>query len=154
MGLYAYCVFTNTAEGATGRPIYDVFMGVSLNPRIGRLDLKMWSELRVPWILLFVLTASCAAREAERFGRVSAPLAFMARSARVEGIRGSRRLFDFPGGRRAAADGPPGRGDDADGPRRRIAATAGPRGAGSRRRRRGSSVERPEIARGAATFPP
>mmetsp|Transcript_10365 Transcript_10365/g.31208 ORF Transcript_10365/g.31208 Transcript_10365/m.31208 type:complete len:465 (+) Transcript_10365:155-1549(+) len=77
VGLYAYCVFTNTAEGATGRPIYDVFMGVSLNPRIGRLDLKMWSELRVPWILLFVLTASCAAREAERFGRVSAPLAFM-----------------------------------------------------------------------------
>ena len=35
----------------TGKPLYDFFMGAALNPRVfgDRLDLKMWSELRVSW---------------------------------------------------------------------------------------------------------
>ena len=35
----------------TGKPLYDFFMGAALNPRAfgDRLDLKMWSELRVSW---------------------------------------------------------------------------------------------------------
>ncbi len=75
--LWAGALLTKKAESPTGKPFYDIFMGVVLNPRIGSLDVKMWSELRMPWIFLFVLTASCAAREFEHFGYVSAPLIFM-----------------------------------------------------------------------------
>ena len=75
--LWGGALLTKKAEQPTGKPFYDIFMGVVLNPRIGSLDVKMWSELRMPWIFLFVLTASCAAREFERFGYVSAPLVFM-----------------------------------------------------------------------------
>lgn len=40
-------------------------MGAALNPRAfgGRLDLKMWSELRVSWVTLFLLTISAAAKQ-------------------------------------------------------------------------------------------
>ena len=34
------------AGGQTGNPIYDFFIGRSLNPRIGELDLKVACELR------------------------------------------------------------------------------------------------------------
>ncbi|EEH51851.1 uncharacterized protein MICPUCDRAFT_45028 [Micromonas pusilla CCMP1545] len=44
--------------------IYDWFTGAELNPRVfsGRLDLKMWSEIRVSWVTLFVLTLAAAAK--------------------------------------------------------------------------------------------
>jgi len=43
-------------------------MGASLNPRVGPLDLKMWAEIRVSWITLFVLTLGAAASEREARG--------------------------------------------------------------------------------------
>ena len=74
---YGYCRSRNVAERDSGRPLYDGFMGVTLNPRVGPLDLKMWSELRVPWILLFVITLSAASKQYETAGRCSPQLAFM-----------------------------------------------------------------------------
>ena len=51
----------------TGDPVYDIFMGVTKNPRSfgGRLDWKLFAELRASWATLFVLTlaASLAASE-------------------------------------------------------------------------------------------
>ena len=50
----------------TGRFLYDFFMGAELNPRSfdGKLDWKMFAELRVSWVTLFLLTASAAAKQA------------------------------------------------------------------------------------------
>ncbi|KAL9061077.1 MAG: hypothetical protein Q9206_000709 [Seirophora lacunosa] len=62
----------------TGRPIYDFFMGAELNPRIfGQLDLKMFSEVRMPWYLLFLISAAAATRQYEQFGYVSAEVGFL-----------------------------------------------------------------------------
>jgi delta24(24(1))-sterol reductase len=46
--------------------LYDFFMGTELNPRSfgDKLDWKMFAELRVSWVTLFLLTASAAAKQA------------------------------------------------------------------------------------------
>ena len=65
-------------ERMTGSHVYDFFMGASLNPRFGGpraggLDIKMWAEVRVSWITLFLLTLSAATKAAsERGGEVGA----------------------------------------------------------------------------------
>ncbi|MDE2701856.1 MAG: delta(24(24(1)))-sterol reductase [Chloroflexota bacterium] len=68
---------TGNAERMTGNHIYDFFMGAWLNPRIGRLDLKMWAEVRVSWLTLFLLTASAAAYQFSEHGTLSTPMIFM-----------------------------------------------------------------------------
>ncbi|PHH56842.1 delta(24(24(1)))-sterol reductase [Coxiella burnetii] len=56
---------------------YDYFMGAWLNPRIGKLDLKMWAEIRIAWILLFLLTLSAAAHQYATYHVISTPMIFM-----------------------------------------------------------------------------
>lgn len=63
---------TGNAERMSGSFLHDFFMGAWLNPRIGALDLKMWAEIRVSWITLFLLTASGAAYQYATYGTVSA----------------------------------------------------------------------------------
>lgn len=65
-----------TCHRMSGNLIYDFFMGAPLNPRIGPVDLKMWAECRVPWPTLFFIGVSCALKEYETRGSVSAPIAF------------------------------------------------------------------------------
>ncbi|OCF55613.1 delta24(24(1))-sterol reductase [Kwoniella mangroviensis CBS 10435] len=55
----------------SGNVIYDHFMGITLNPRLGRIDLKMFAEVRVPWVLLFLISLSGVVKQYEEFGRVS-----------------------------------------------------------------------------------
>ncbi|KIK54331.1 hypothetical protein GYMLUDRAFT_48874 [Collybiopsis luxurians FD-317 M1] len=43
-GMYFVALATGTQMRMSGNFIYDVFMGASLNPRIGPIDLKMWAE--------------------------------------------------------------------------------------------------------------
>jgi len=57
--------------------VYDFFMGAVLNPRIGRLDLKMFSEVRVPWMLLMIMTLSVAAKQYQTYGFVTLEVGFM-----------------------------------------------------------------------------
>ncbi len=61
----------------TGDPVYDIFMGVTKNPRSfgGRLDWKLFAELRASWATLFVLTlaASLAASESVASDAASPP---------------------------------------------------------------------------------
>ena len=68
---------TGKAERMSGSFIYDFFMGAWLNPRIGPLDLKMWAEVRVSWLTLFLLTASGAAHQYATYGTVTTPMIFM-----------------------------------------------------------------------------
>ena len=68
---------TNNAERMTGSFLYDFFMGAWLNPRIGPLDLKMWAEVRVSWLTLFLLTLGGAAHQYATYETVSTPMIFM-----------------------------------------------------------------------------
>jgi delta24(24(1))-sterol reductase len=61
----------------SGQLVYDFFMGAILNPRLGRVDLKLFCEARISWILLFLLTLSAAAKEYQLRGTVSGAMIFM-----------------------------------------------------------------------------
>ena len=77
VAVYVGARLTGNAERMTGSVVYDFFMGAWLNPRIGPLDLKMWAEIRVSWLTLFLLTASAAAHQHATYGTVSTPMIFM-----------------------------------------------------------------------------
>jgi delta24(24(1))-sterol reductase len=61
----------------SGNLVYDFFMGAVLNPRVGRLDLKFFIEIRVSWMLLFFLTLSAAAKHYQLHGSITSSLVFM-----------------------------------------------------------------------------
>jgi delta24(24(1))-sterol reductase len=61
----------------SGNVVYDFFMGAVLNPRLGSLDLKLFTEARVSWILLFLLTLSAAAKHYQLHGVLSGPMIFL-----------------------------------------------------------------------------
>ncbi len=73
----ALWLYSRGEDRLFGNAIYDFFMGATLNPRAGKVDLKLFSEIRIPWILLFLLTLSAAAKQYEIHGYISAPMAFM-----------------------------------------------------------------------------
>jgi delta24(24(1))-sterol reductase len=75
--VYAQAIIRGRTHRLTGYPIYDFFMGAELNPRIGILDFKMFYEVRIPWFILFFITASVAARQYETYGYVSAEVVFL-----------------------------------------------------------------------------
>ena len=74
---YFHAVFTRTTHRMSGNFMYDFFMGAALNPRIGPIDLKMWAEVRIPWILLFLISVSGACQQYEQYGYVTPNMAFM-----------------------------------------------------------------------------
>lgn len=68
----------NATHRMTGYPIYDFFMGAELNPRMfGILDFKMFFEVRLPWFILFLLSAGLCARQYENNGYVSGEAGFL-----------------------------------------------------------------------------
>lgn len=77
LSVYLTTLLRSRNMQSSGSPIYDFFMGVVLNPRIGIIDFKFFSEIRVAWILLFLLTVSAAAKQYELYGMVSWPMIFM-----------------------------------------------------------------------------
>jgi len=74
---YLGAKLTRNTHRMSGNFFYDFFMGAWLNPRIGPLDLKMWSEIRISWILLFLLTLSAAVKQYDTYGTLTAPMIFM-----------------------------------------------------------------------------
>ncbi len=74
---YFHAVATNTTHRMSGNFAYDFFMGAALNPRIGSVDLKMWAEVRIPWVLLFLISVSGACKQYEVYGYVTPNMAFM-----------------------------------------------------------------------------
>jgi Delta24(24(1))-sterol reductase len=71
LGTYLVAVGTGTAMRMSGNFFYDVFMGASLNPRIGNIDLKMWAEVRVPWVICFFMAVSGGCKQYEQYGYVT-----------------------------------------------------------------------------------
>lgn len=61
----------------SGNVIYDYFAGAVLNPRIGNIDIKMWCEVRIPWVLLFLISVAGVAKQYDNYGYVSPNQAFM-----------------------------------------------------------------------------
>lgn len=74
---YFHAVLTKTTHRMSGNFAYDLFMGAALNPRIGIVDLKMWAEVRIPWVLLFLISVSGACQQYEVYGYVTPNMAFM-----------------------------------------------------------------------------
>jgi len=78
---YFYGLYTtdprNGKDFSSGYAVYDFFMGTVLYPRIGEVDIKMIAECRWSWLTLFLLTASCAAKQYEKEGRVSKEMGVM-----------------------------------------------------------------------------
>jgi delta24(24(1))-sterol reductase len=68
---YLYAVLTGNAMRISGNFFYDYFMGAALNPRLGSVDLKMWAEVRVPWVIVFFLSVSGACKQYETYGYVT-----------------------------------------------------------------------------------
>mmetsp|Transcript_21019 Transcript_21019/g.45826 ORF Transcript_21019/g.45826 Transcript_21019/m.45826 type:complete len:520 (+) Transcript_21019:79-1638(+) len=60
---YAAAFVTKTCHRMSGNHFYDFFMGAPLNPRFCGIDLKMWSEIRIPWKILFLVSLSAAVKE-------------------------------------------------------------------------------------------
>ena len=77
LAVYVGARVTGNAERMSDSVLYDFFVGAWLNPRVGMLDLKMWAEIRVSWLTLFLLTASGAAHQYAAHGAVSSPMIFM-----------------------------------------------------------------------------
>ncbi|KAF7308852.1 hypothetical protein MKEN_01085100 [Mycena kentingensis (nom. inval.)] len=76
-GCYFIGVATGNCMRMSGNFFYDVFMGAILNPRIGPIDLKMWAEVRVPWVIVFFLSVSGGCKQYEEYGYVTPNMAFM-----------------------------------------------------------------------------
>lgn len=55
----------------SGNLVYDYFMGSTLNPRIGSVDVKMWAEIRISWILLSTFAVGAVAKQYQTYGYVS-----------------------------------------------------------------------------------
>jgi len=68
---YLYAVLTGTQIRMSGNFFYDYFMGACLNPRLGSIDLKMWAEVRIPWVIVFFLSVSGACKQYEQYGYVT-----------------------------------------------------------------------------------
>ncbi|CAG8597465.1 18166_t:CDS:2 [Acaulospora morrowiae] len=75
--VYAITVMQGKQHRMSGYLMYDLFMGAALNPRIGRVDLKIFAEIRIPWVILFYISVSAAIKEYELFGYTSPAMAFM-----------------------------------------------------------------------------
>ncbi|CAF1415365.1 unnamed protein product [Adineta ricciae] len=79
--IHFYALLTKQTCRMANSPIYDFFMGVWLNPRITILgqdvDLKMIAEVRLSWLLLFLLIVSAAVKQYEVFHAISWPMIFI-----------------------------------------------------------------------------
>ena len=75
--VYFLTIAFGTPMRLSGNFLYDVFMGACLNPRIGPVDLKMWAEVRIPWVIVFFMAVSGACKQYEQYGYITPNIAFM-----------------------------------------------------------------------------
>lgn len=58
--------------------VYNFFMGSALNYRLpGNIDIKLFAECRNSWVLLMMLTLSCAAEQYKELGHLTGNMCFM-----------------------------------------------------------------------------
>lgn len=76
--IYLYGLLCNRAFRMSGNHIYDFFMGSVLHPRLpGDIDIKLFAEIRNSWMLLFILTTSCAAKMYKDTGAITYNMWYM-----------------------------------------------------------------------------
>ena len=68
--MYLECCRTRRSNGSLQYFAHDFVMGQYLNPRLGNIDLKLWAEVRVSWLLLFAYDVSCALCIKEEIGYI------------------------------------------------------------------------------------
>lgn len=75
---YIYAFASGQTVRLTGNHVYDFFHGAILHPRLfgGRLDIKMFAEVRLSWYLLFLLSSACALGRYQETGSVGPGLWF------------------------------------------------------------------------------
>ncbi len=56
---------------------YRLTVGAILNPRLGSVDIKMWAEVRIPWILLFLFSLAGCFKQLQLYNYVSLNQLFM-----------------------------------------------------------------------------
>jgi protein-S-isoprenylcysteine O-methyltransferase Ste14 len=72
--LYFYGYRSRHKEWRTGHRIYDFFLGTSLNPRIGRFDLKVFFESHIGMGCWAVLLVGMAAAQYGKLGTLTTPM--------------------------------------------------------------------------------
>jgi Delta24(24(1))-sterol reductase len=93
--VYFITILNGNQVRMSGNFIYDYFMGAALNPRIGSVDIKMWAEVRIPWVLMFLLSLAGAAKQHEVYGYVSPNQAFMCLATLLY-INACAKVTSFP----------------------------------------------------------
>jgi delta24(24(1))-sterol reductase len=69
--IYIAGIIQKKAIRMSGNFVYDFFMGSYLNPRIGYFDFKMWAEIKVSWVILYLLTLAAAIEQYQIKGSLS-----------------------------------------------------------------------------------
>ncbi|GKY97294.1 hypothetical protein MPSEU_000687800 [Mayamaea pseudoterrestris] len=68
--MYLICLLTGRCQFRLETLAHDYVMGGYLNPRLLGVDLKLWAEVRVSWMLLFALNVSAALCVRDEVGHV------------------------------------------------------------------------------------
>ncbi|KAA1076030.1 C-24(28) sterol reductase [Puccinia graminis f. sp. tritici] len=74
---YVLPILQGQAVRMSGNHIYDFFMGAALSPRIGHIDVKLFAEVRIPWVLLFIIAVAGSVKQYETIGYVTPNSLFM-----------------------------------------------------------------------------
>lgn len=69
--IYFWGILAKKQTRMSGNIFYDFFMGSFLNPRLGKIDLKLFAEIRASWVQLFLLTLSAAVKQYELHDHLS-----------------------------------------------------------------------------------
>ncbi|EPY38125.1 delta24(24(1))-sterol reductase [Angomonas deanei] len=78
IAVVVYFAGKRRAVRMTGNLIYDFFMGTAVNFRLpGDIDVKLFAECRNSWVILMLLTLSCAAEQYQELGRITNNMGFM-----------------------------------------------------------------------------
>ncbi|KAL4947798.1 ergosterol biosynthesis ERG4/ERG24 family-domain-containing protein [Aspergillus filifer] len=77
--LWLLCVRLMEAQHwMTGNHVYDFFMGAKLNPRLFQwIDMMIFSEVRIPWFILFLLVLGTALKQYKELGFVLGEVCFL-----------------------------------------------------------------------------
>jgi delta24(24(1))-sterol reductase len=70
VGMYLECLRTERCSFSWPFFAHDFVMGQYLNPRLWNVDLKLWAEVRISWLLLFSLDVSAALCLREELGYI------------------------------------------------------------------------------------
>lgn len=77
LAIYFWGIISKKQIRMSGNFFYDFFMGSILNPRLGKLDLKLFAEIRASWLQLFLLTLSAALKQREETGHITNSMIIM-----------------------------------------------------------------------------